>query len=88
MDVLSGTYILPIVKMDISKYTQTFIKDHHNNMQVMIGKVSLKQVRYDVCNRNFISIDEDLDCLWTNLGKFRYQQYESVYVTLMIVYIF
>ena len=60
MDVLSGTYILPIVKMDISKYTQTFIKDHHNNMQVMIGKVPLKQVRYDVCNRNFISIDEDL----------------------------
>ena len=60
MDVLSGTYILPIVKMDISKYTQTFIKDHHNNMQVMIGKESLKQVRYDVCNRNFISIDEDL----------------------------
>ena len=60
MDVLSGTYILPIVKMDISKYTQTFIKDHHNNMQVMIGKVPLKQVRYDVCYRNFISIDEDL----------------------------
>ena len=60
MDVLSGTYILPIVKMDILKYTQTFIKDHHNNMQVMIGKVPLKQVRYDVCNRNFISIDEDL----------------------------
>ena len=60
MDVLSGTCILPIVKMDISKYTQTFIKDHHNNMQVMFGKVPLKQVRYDVCNRNFISIDEDL----------------------------
>ena len=60
MDVLSGTYILPIVKMDISKYTQTFIKDQHNNMQVMIGKVPLKQVRYDVCNRNFLSIDEDL----------------------------
>ena len=42
MDVLSGTYILPIVKMDISKYTQTFIKDHHNNMQVMVGKVPLR----------------------------------------------
>ena len=41
MDVLSGTYILPIVKMDISKYTQTFIKDHRNNMQVMIGKDSV-----------------------------------------------
>ena len=60
MDVFSGTYILPIVKMDILKYTQTYIKDHHNNKQVMIGKVPLKQVRYDVCNRNFISIDEDL----------------------------
>ena len=32
MDVLGGTYILPIVKMDISKYTQTYIKDHHNNI--------------------------------------------------------
>ena len=30
------------IKMDISKYTQTFIKDHHNNMQVMIGKEPLK----------------------------------------------
>ena len=60
MDVFSGTYILPIVKMDILKYTQTYIKYHHNNTQVMIGKVPLKQVRYDVCNRNFISIDEDL----------------------------
>ena len=50
MDVLSGTYILPIVKMDISKYTQTFIKDYHNNVQVMIGKVPLKtsQIYIDI----------------------------------------
>ena len=46
MDVLSGTYMLPIVKMDISKYIQTYIKDHHNNMQVMIGKVPLIEYMY------------------------------------------
>ena len=50
MDVL-GTYIHTFIHIfyiihckngHISKYIQTYIKDHHDNMQVMIGTVSLK----------------------------------------------
>ena len=30
-------------------------------------------------------LDEYRACIWTSLGEFRYDRYESVYVTLMTV---
>ena len=29
--------------------------------------------------------DEYRSCIWTNLGEFKYDRYESVYVTLLTV---
>ena len=31
--------------------------------------------------------DEYRACIWTGLGEFRYERYESVYVTLLTVFI-
>ena len=32
--------------------------------------------------------DEYRACIWTSLGEFRYERNESVYVTLLTVYVF
>ena len=40
------------------------------------------------CSQQLQCTDEYRACIWTNLGEFRYQWYESVYITLLNVKVF
>ena len=53
-----------------------FYKYKHNTEVCILYTYTVSRVTYT---------DEYRACIWTSLGEFRYERYESVYVTLLTV---
>ena len=64
-------YVFPIQSCEFVKS-----KDNLMNKRWISYTYTVSRVTYT---------DEYRACIWTSLGEFRYERYESVYVTLLIV---
>ena len=47
-----------------------------------------EEIRVDILETGTMFTDEYRACIWMSLGEFRYERYESVYVTLLAVQVF
>ena len=73
-------------------YTGGVLLTSHNidNMLLAAGYLQIKQVWFSLVLYTYTVsrltyTDEYRVCIWMSLGEFRYERYESVYVTLLTV---